>query len=64
MLAQDVRLNLEYNPSNKNIYVANFNSGEVSVIDRSTNTVTTTLDVGDSPIAMEYHQSNEYNKAV
>ncbi len=31
--------NMEYNPSNGNIYVSNFNSGDISVIDSGTNKV-------------------------
>ena|SRR5215210_3104466 len=37
---------LEYNPHNDNIYVANQHSGDVSVIDSSTNMVIATVDVG------------------
>ena len=43
---------LAFNPSNNNIYVANTNSNDVSVIrGASTNTVVSTVDVGDGPLS-------------
>ncbi len=50
-------LALEYNPSNENIYVGNENSGDVSIIKSSSNTVVDTIDVG-MPVALEYNPSN------
>jgi YVTN family beta-propeller protein len=46
----DTPVDLEYNPSNENIYVVNLRSHFVSVIDSSTNTVIATVDVGDFSI--------------
>jgi YVTN family beta-propeller protein len=37
-------ISIKFNPSNNNIYVANFNSTLVSVIDSSTNTVVDTVE--------------------
>ena len=51
---------LEYNPGNNNIYVANQLSGDVSVIDSSTNTVIKTVDVGQHLQDLEYNPSNGY----
>src|SRR6187551_3101352 len=51
---------LEYDPSNGNMYVANYYSNSVSVIDSATNTVVDTVGVGDNPIAIEYNPSNNY----
>ena len=39
------------NPAGTFVYVANFNSGSVSVINTATNTVTATVNVGAFPIA-------------
>ncbi len=50
---------LEFNPSNDNVYVANSNSHDVSVIDSSTNAVVATVDVGDTPVALEFNPSND-----
>ena len=50
--------NMEYNPSNGNIYVSNFNSGDISVIDSGTNKVIHTILVNSSPNALEYNPSN------
>ena len=53
---------LEYNPSNGNIYVASISnsdgSGKVFVIDSDTNKVIHTIDAGDSPQDMKYNPSN------
>ncbi len=55
----DYPQSLEFNPSNKNIYVGNSNSDDVSVIDSSTNAVVATVDVGDLPADIEFNPSNK-----
>ena len=40
------------------MYVININSGDISVIDSSTNTVNTTENVYSSPMALEFNPSN------
>ena len=42
------------------IYVTNFADGTVSVIDPTTNTVTSTIDVGEGPDAITYDGTNIY----
>ena len=54
----DMPANIEYNPSNEDIYIINVGSGDISVIDGDTNAVVTTIDVGDSPRVIEYNPSN------
>jgi YVTN family beta-propeller protein len=49
---------MEYDPSNGNIYTANFDSGDISVIDSSTNKVISTFNVGDDPQDIKYNPSN------
>ena len=49
---------LEYNPSNKVIYVGNYFSYSVSVIDSTTNKVIKTIDVGDAPVDLKFNPSN------
>ncbi len=49
---------MEYNSSNGKIYVSNFNSGDVSVMDSGTNKVIHTIDAGDSPQFLKYNLSN------
>jgi YVTN family beta-propeller protein len=49
---------LEFNPSNNNIYVANRDSGTVSVIDSTNNTLLENVVVGTEPIALEFNPSN------
>ena len=51
---------LEYNPSNKSIYVGNYFSYSVSVIDQYTNKVIKTIDVGDAPIDLIFNPRNGY----
>ena len=51
---------LEYNPSNKYVYVANLDSHDVSVINGNTNAVINTIDVGDYPHDLEYNPSNGF----
>ena len=63
MISQSIKVgeapqNMNYNPSNGNMYVANFNSGDISVIDSATNKVISTIQVGSSPNALEYNPSN------
>ena len=43
-----------------NIFVTNYGDGNVSVIDPTTNTVTTTITVGIGPIGMAYDGTNIY----
>ena len=42
---------MSVSPDNSKVYVANYDSNTVSVIDTATNTVTTTVAVGDAPLA-------------
>ena len=49
---------LEFNPSNNNIYVANRDSGTVSVIDSTTNSVIKNITVGSSPGSLLFNPSN------
>ena len=50
---------LAFNPSNDNLYVANFKDGNVSIIDTSSNTVEETIAVGEGPIALAFNPSND-----
>src|SRR5215207_11560683 len=50
---------LAFNPSNNYIYVANRNSGTVSVIDSTNNTLLKNVVVGTEPIALEFNPSND-----
>ena len=50
---------LAFNPENENMYVADFNSGNVSVIDTSSNTVEETIPVGQGPVAIAFNPENE-----
>ena len=50
---------LAFNPENDNMYVADFNSGNVAVIDSSDNTIVETIAVGQGPVALEYNSANE-----
>jgi len=51
---------LAFNPSNNYIYVANRDSGTVSVIDSTNNTLLKNAVVGTEPIALEFNPSNNY----
>src|SRR5215216_2840223 len=51
---------LAFNPSNNYIYVANRDSGTVSVIDSTNNTLLKNVVVGTEPIALEFNPSNNY----
>ena len=53
-------LDIEYNPFNKYIYVANGLSDDISVINSATNKVIKSIDVGDFPLALQYNPSNKY----
>jgi YVTN family beta-propeller protein len=46
------------NPTNGLVYVANSDSGTVSVIDPKTNTVVTTIPVGSSPTGVAINPTN------
>jgi YVTN family beta-propeller protein len=56
----DTPWNVEYNPSNKAIYVGNSESNHVSVINSFTNTVIKTIDVSNNPSVLMYNPSNGY----
>ena len=47
-----VPIGVAVNPEGTRVYVANFASGNVYVIDTATNKVTATVDVGDYPLAL------------
>jgi len=51
--------NLLYNPFNGDVYVANSGSNTVTVISSSTNSVITTITVGDDPVDLIYDGSNQ-----
>src|SRR5215207_3503022 len=51
---------LAFNPSNNYIYVANRDSGTVSVIDSTNNTVIKNITVGSSPGPLAFNPSNNY----
>src|SRR5215208_1171448 len=51
---------LAFNPSNNYIYVANRDSGTVSVIDSTNNTVIKNITVGSSPGPLVFNPSNNY----
>ncbi len=48
-----------FNPSNDNVYVSNYRSNDVSVIDSSTNAVVATVDVGSQPMYLVFNPSND-----
>lgn len=52
---------IAYDPDNGNLYVANYGSNSVSVINGSTNTVTGNISVGSGPMRIAY---DPYNKDV
>ena len=49
-----------YNPDNGNLYVSNYASDSVSVIDSDTNRVIATITVGSSPYGLAYNPNNQY----
>jgi len=50
---------LAFNPGDDNLYVANFNSGNVSIIDTSSNTIEDTITVGEGLIALAFNPSDD-----
>jgi YVTN family beta-propeller protein len=50
---------LAFNPENENMYVADFNSGNVLILDSSDNSIVETIAVGQGPVALEYNPANE-----
>lgn len=52
--------NAVYVPTNQYLYVNNYNSGTVSVIDTITNTVVTTIMVGSGNQSIQYNPTNGY----
>ena len=50
----------EFNPYNNNIYVANRDSGTVSVIDSTTNKVIKNITLGGSSGPLKFNPSNNY----
>ncbi|MGC8631961.1 MAG: YncE family protein [Thermoprotei archaeon] len=50
---------LVYDPSNNDIYVANYRSGTVSVISGATNAVIATIPVGSHPFGVAYDPKNQ-----
>ncbi|HET7644578.1 MAG TPA: YncE family protein, partial [Nitrososphaeraceae archaeon] len=52
-------IDIAYDSFNKRMYVVTFRSLDVSVIDTTTNTVTTTIQVGLDPFGIEYDSVNE-----
>ena len=55
---------LEFNPSNNNIYVANRDSGTVSVIDSTNNKVIKNITIGGSSGPLKFNPSNNYTYVV
>ena len=47
-----------YDPANQQIYVANYSSRTVSVIDPSTNSVVSTVSAGNGPWNLAYDNAN------
>jgi YVTN family beta-propeller protein len=50
---------LAFNPSDDNLYVADFVSANISTIDTSTNTIEDTITVGEGPIALAFNPSDD-----
>src|SRR5688572_19473465 len=48
-----------FNPANENLYVANRDSGTVSIIQSINNTLINNIDVGLSPQAIVFNPANE-----
>ena len=53
-----IPIGVAFNPDNGFVYVANFNSNTVSVIDPSTNTVVATIPVGTNPVGIAFNPNN------
>jgi YVTN family beta-propeller protein len=49
---------IAFNPNNGNMYMTNFNSDSVSVINPSTNTVISTIPVGSAPFGIAFNPNN------
>jgi YVTN family beta-propeller protein len=49
---------IAFNPNNGNMYMTNFNSGSVSVVNPSTNTVISTIPVGSAPFGIAFNPNN------
>jgi YVTN family beta-propeller protein len=49
---------MAFNPNNGNMYVTNFNSDSVSVINPSTNTAVATIPVGSAPFGIAFNPNN------
>jgi YVTN family beta-propeller protein len=54
-------VDLLFNPSNNNMYVANVVSNSVSILNSGNNTVVSTVNVNSLPLALEF---NPFNKHV
>lgn len=54
----DTPVGLAFNPSNKDMYVANQQSDSVSAIDSSSNKVVDTVPVGTFPVDLAFNPSN------
>jgi YVTN family beta-propeller protein len=50
---------LAFNPSDDNLYAANFNSNNISVIDTSSNTIEDSITVGEGPIALAFNPNDD-----
>jgi YVTN family beta-propeller protein len=51
-------IDLLFNPSNNNMYVANIVSNSVSILDSRNNTVIGTVNVNSLPLALEFNPAN------
>jgi len=49
-----------YDPANQYMYVVNFNSNNVSVINSTTDTVVQSFTVGNKPVSVAYNPVNQY----
>jgi YVTN family beta-propeller protein len=49
---------IAFNPNNGNMYMTNFNSDSVSVVNPSTNTVISTIPVGSAPFGIAFNPNN------
>jgi len=47
------------NPAGTKVYVANYGSNTVSVIDTATNTVTSTVNVGTNPLGVSVNPTGK-----
>ena len=51
---------IAYNPKNNNIYVTNYGSNTVSIINPTTNSVIDTIPTGTNPAGIAYNPSNNH----